>query len=156
MKQQDLLNGVGTTKAKTPEKPQHQPPTQVLDGDKAGQASMNVPAAGLQAGGPKTSLIKNSDNFSGAACLQAQLADRQAVPPNPGAKTDQIMPFGERLMTIKQVSAMLGMSIRFVWRLVARGDLRRPVRLGRSCRWVYSDVLAYIEKLKGDRDRRAR
>jgi len=142
--------------AKTPEKPLNPAPMEVQDGHGAGQGSNADPPAGLQAGRPKAPGLKNSDNFFGATCLQAQLADRQGVASNPGAKTDQIMPFVEHLMTVEEVSAMLGMSIRFVWRLISRGDLKRPVRLGRSSRWVYSDVLAYIEKLKGERDRRAR
>ena len=58
------------------------------------------------------------------------------------------------LVPVQEVASLLGISIRFVWRLVARGDLKQPVRLGRSRKWVYLDVLAYIQKLKDDRDRR--
>jgi len=156
MKQQDLLDAVGTIKAKVPKKTLDQPPAQALDGDKAAEMSTNEPAVGRRTRRTSGRLRQNSDDFFGATCLQEQLAERQAGADDQGGNPAQVTPIAERLMKVEEVATMLCVSVRFVWRLVARGNLKRPVRLGRACRWVYSDVLAYVAQLKGERDRRAR
>lgn len=54
----------------------------------------------------------------------------------------------ERLaLSVSELAELLGISQRHVWKLVARGVLR-PVRLGRSVRFLRSDVLAVLETLK--------
>jgi excisionase family DNA binding protein len=156
MEQHNPLNGVGTMNAKAPKKPLNQPSTQVLAGDGAIQMSVNEPASGRRARRTSVRPLKNSDDFLGATCFQEQLTERQTVADDRDGRKPHPMPTSERLMMVEEVASMLGISVRFVWRLVARGELKRPVRLGRSRRWVYSDALAYVEKLKGERDRRAR
>ena len=54
----------------------------------------------------------------------------------------------ERLaLSVPELAELLGISQRHVWKLVARGVLQ-PVRLGRSVRFLRSDVLAVLETLK--------
>jgi excisionase family DNA binding protein len=54
----------------------------------------------------------------------------------------------ERLaVSVPELAELLGISQRHVWKLVARGVLQ-PVRLGRSVRFLRSDVLAVLETLK--------
>lgn len=50
-----------------------------------------------------------------------------------------------RMLKIREVAAILSISTRGVWRLVASGELPKPARFGRSARWRLSDILAYIE-----------
>lgn len=53
----------------------------------------------------------------------------------------------EVLLTVKAVGTKFNISTRTVWRLVERGDLPRPVRIGRCCRWFEADILAVKKRL---------
>jgi len=59
----------------------------------------------------------------------------------------------ERLLDLEEVAKLLGgVSTRSVRRLIARGDLPRPVKVLSSPRLYFSDVLDYFERLKVRRD----
>jgi excisionase family DNA binding protein len=60
-------------------------------------------------------------------------------------------PSGEFLLTVKQVAARLGMSVRTVWRRVGSGELPKPVQSGCLSRWPNSEIDAYLESLKHNR-----
>lgn len=71
-----------------------------------------------------------------------------------GMKHEATQPVVDRLLHIKQVAADLGICIRGVWRLVASGELRQPVKVGSgSARFPASEVAAYIERIKRERRR---
>ena len=53
------------------------------------------------------------------------------------------------VLKVKDVAEMLAVSVRKVWRLSQEEGFPKPVKLGGSSRWVESDVLAYIERLRG-------
>lgn len=57
----------------------------------------------------------------------------------------------QRLLSLEEVGRMLAASKRTVHRLIASGDLPRPLRMGKLSRLTIEDVEAYIEKLKGQR-----
>ena len=58
----------------------------------------------------------------------------------------------DRLIDFKEVAHLLGdVSERSVRRLIARGDLPRPVKVLSSPRLYYSDVQTYLERLKNKR-----
>jgi excisionase family DNA binding protein len=59
----------------------------------------------------------------------------------------------ERLVSVKEVAALLGISVRKVWRMIAAGQFVAPVRMGRSRRWPQSEIQQYVEELKQQRDR---
>jgi len=46
-------------------------------------------------------------------------------------------------VSVDTVAELLGISTRSVWRLVARGELPRPVRIGGLARWDQAAVLAW-------------
>ena len=50
------------------------------------------------------------------------------------------------LWSVKEVATVLGICTRGVWRLVARGELSRPLRVGRSARWRMVHVRAFIDQ----------
>jgi predicted DNA-binding transcriptional regulator AlpA len=55
----------------------------------------------------------------------------------------------DRLMDLEEVAEKLGrISTRSVRRLIARGDLPKPVKVLSSPRLYYSDVVTYLERLK--------
>lgn len=58
----------------------------------------------------------------------------------------------DRLLSVDEVAGILHVSDRSVWRLVANGDLPKPARVGRCARWFKSEVQAYLDKLKQQRD----
>jgi predicted DNA-binding transcriptional regulator AlpA len=63
----------------------------------------------------------------------------------------------DRLMDLEEVAEKLGnISTRSVRRLIARGDLPKPVKVLSSPRLYHSDATAYLEKLKQKRDQEAR
>jgi predicted DNA-binding transcriptional regulator AlpA len=58
----------------------------------------------------------------------------------------------DRLMDLEEVAEMLGnISTRSVRRLIARGDLPKPVKVLSSPRLYHSDILAYFERLRAKR-----
>lgn len=56
-----------------------------------------------------------------------------------------------RLLSLKDVANRLNISIRSVWRLIARGELDRPVKIGKTTRFIPSEFEAYLERLKHNR-----
>ena len=66
---------------------------------------------------------------------------------SPPQKTEE-----DRLMDLEEVAEKLGnISTRSVRRLIARGDLPKPVKVLSSPRLYHSDILAYFERLKAKR-----
>lgn len=63
----------------------------------------------------------------------------------------------DRLMDLEEVAELLGhISTRSVRRLIAKGDLPKPVKVLSSPRLYHSDVTTYLEKLKRDREQISR
>ena len=58
----------------------------------------------------------------------------------------------ERLLTITEVGEMLGRGRASIYRDLNAGALPKPVRVGSSIRWPLSEINAYIEALKAERD----
>ncbi len=54
----------------------------------------------------------------------------------------------EKLVGFDKVAEMLDISEREVYRLIAAGELPKPVKIGRLSKLPVSDVAAYIERLK--------
>ena len=50
-----------------------------------------------------------------------------------------------KLNTDVEFAAALRISRRQLWKLLSRGAIPQPVRLGRSVRWRESDISAFIE-----------
>jgi len=57
----------------------------------------------------------------------------------------------DRLLDFAEVSRVLGVCARSVRRAVDRGELPKPVRVGRSVRLFKSDVEAYLRRLREQR-----
>ena len=56
-----------------------------------------------------------------------------------------------RLLKLGEVAKTLGVCVRSVRRAIARGELPKPVRVGRSVRLFQSDVVAYLQRLRQQR-----
>jgi len=70
-----------------------------------------------------------------------------------GMSTQTSQTTSERLaLPVGEVAELLGVSERHVWQLAASGRLPKPIRLGRSVRWLRDDLVAHLASL---RDRRA-
>jgi predicted DNA-binding transcriptional regulator AlpA len=63
---------------------------------------------------------------------------------------------GGKLLTKKEVAALLKVSTRTINRMVSTGELPKPLKRGaaqgrkldkRPCLWFQSDAMAYIEKM---------
>lgn len=64
---------------------------------------------------------------------------------------DEDITLGTVLLSVRKVAAMLDLSSRQIWRLVAAQQFPQPVRIGHSSRWFSSEIQAYLEKLKRGR-----
>ena len=59
---------------------------------------------------------------------------------------------GERLVSVREVADLLGVSVRSVWRMAEQGKIPQPVRYSRKMvRWQLSLILASIEEKAHDR-----
>ncbi len=57
-----------------------------------------------------------------------------------------------QMIDVREVATILSISTRSVWRLVSRGELPQPIRLGRNVRWRSTDIDRWIEeKLSANR-----
>ncbi len=57
------------------------------------------------------------------------------------------------LLTVKESSALLRISVPTFWRRVADGTIPKPVKLGGLSRWPRSEILEVIEAAKARRQR---
>ena len=57
----------------------------------------------------------------------------------------------DRLISIREVSRRLGLSIRAVYRLIASGEFPRPVKVGGASRFYESDLITFMDSLKASR-----
>lgn len=57
----------------------------------------------------------------------------------------------DRLISLKEAAQILCLSLRAIYRLIANGELPKPVRIGRSSRLYESDLQKYLETLKQQR-----
>lgn len=55
------------------------------------------------------------------------------------------------LLSAKEVSKLLSVSVPTLYRLMGKGAIKRPLKLGGSSRWPRSEVLSVIEAAKARR-----
>ena len=60
-----------------------------------------------------------------------------------------------RLYRANQVAELFTLSVREIWRMVARGEFPPPVKIGRCSVWFESDLIEVQEQLRSQRERRA-
>jgi prophage regulatory protein len=52
-------------------------------------------------------------------------------------------------LTAEAIAEKLGVSTRTLWRWIQEKIFPKPIKIGRSTRWLESDVVAYIDRLRG-------
>ena len=57
------------------------------------------------------------------------------------------------LVDSKEVSKLLKVSSRTIWSMLATGRMLKPIRIGRSVRWSYDEIKAWVEAGCPHRDR---
>jgi excisionase family DNA binding protein len=57
----------------------------------------------------------------------------------------------QELIGVKEIARMLGICTRGVWRLVQRGELPPPGKVGRCARWRFEDIKEFIRRIMGGR-----
>jgi excisionase family DNA binding protein len=57
----------------------------------------------------------------------------------------------EKLISLKETAEMLDLSVRAVYRLIARGILPRPVKVGGATKFFESDLKNYFDSLRTKR-----
>jgi predicted DNA-binding transcriptional regulator AlpA len=68
------------------------------------------------------------------------------------AKQEQVNQTQPLAISARQLAAMLGVSIRQVWRLNAAGKLPKPLWLGGSRKWLRKEIEAFLEAGCPDRE----
>lgn len=61
-------------------------------------------------------------------------------------------PTPKDLVSLRLAAQRLDLSVRGVYRLVARGILPRPVKVGGATKLFVSDIESYLESLKAQRN----
>lgn len=59
----------------------------------------------------------------------------------------------DRLQTIREVIETCGMCRASIYAAVSRGNFPRPVKLGRSSRWLASEIQGFISERAAERPR---
>jgi predicted DNA-binding transcriptional regulator AlpA len=59
-----------------------------------------------------------------------------------------------RQYRVREVAQLLSLSVREVWRLVAKEELTPPVKIGRCSVWFESDIADFQARLLSQRERR--
>jgi predicted DNA-binding transcriptional regulator AlpA len=59
-----------------------------------------------------------------------------------------------RQYRVAEVASLLSLSVREVWRLVAKEELTAPVKIGRCSVWFESDIADFQARLLAQRERR--
>ena len=72
---------------------------------------------------------------------------------NDNGKAQEMNNRAERQFRVKQLAEMFTVSVREVWRLVARGELAQPVKIGRCSVWFESDIVELQARLRVQRER---
>lgn len=57
----------------------------------------------------------------------------------------------EQLLTLAEVALRLSLSKRAIYRLIAKGSLAKPVKIGGATRICESDLEQFLETLKAER-----
>jgi excisionase family DNA binding protein len=60
--------------------------------------------------------------------------------------------YTEKLISIRVAAQRLDLSVRAVYRLIARGEIPRPIKVGGATRFFESDIANYFESLKSQRN----
>ena len=55
------------------------------------------------------------------------------------------------LISLNSAADRLAISVRKLYRLIAEGELPRPVKIGRASKMCESDIQTYVERLKSQR-----
>jgi len=63
----------------------------------------------------------------------------------PLASKEALLSTEPKLITVRELSGLLGMSKRTIWRLLSAGQVPQPVRIGRSTRWRLDEVRRWID-----------
>jgi predicted DNA-binding transcriptional regulator AlpA len=66
----------------------------------------------------------------------------------------EAMTVAVRQYRVHEVAVLLGISVREVWRLVAKGVLPQPVKIGRCSVWFDSDISEFQMRLRAQRERK--
>jgi len=49
------------------------------------------------------------------------------------------------LLSVQDLARVLAISVRSVWRRDSAGQIPRPVRIGRSVRWLYEEIIDWVQ-----------
>ena len=90
----------------------------------------------------------------GPTASAASIMDHDSQPPAKTRNKDEVLgnvtaksfESAPLMMTADELAETLCISLRQVWRLKAKGDLPKPVTIGRNVRWRRSDILQWIEE----------
>lgn len=58
----------------------------------------------------------------------------------------------DKLMNLHQVKLFSGLGATTIYRYMQEGHFPKPIKLGRTTRWVESELIAWLEAKKAERD----
>jgi predicted DNA-binding transcriptional regulator AlpA len=83
----------------------------------------------------------------------ALISDVEQAQPKTQPTTVPVMPEDLKLLSAKDVTALLGVSESWLWAQLQKGVFPEPLRLGRRCtRWRTRDIRDYLDQRAGPRE----
>ncbi len=52
-----------------------------------------------------------------------------------------------QLLTVKDVAQFIGFNVDWIYKKITKGEFPKPIKLGKSSRWVFSDIQEWINNL---------
>lgn len=52
----------------------------------------------------------------------------------------------EKLLNIKEVAKIVGFNVDWIYKKIAKGEFPKPIKIGRSSRWLYTEIMQWLNE----------
>ena len=51
-----------------------------------------------------------------------------------------------KLLTVKEVTKLIGFNVDWIYKKIAKNEFPKPIKIGRSSRWLYTEIMQWINE----------
>lgn len=51
-----------------------------------------------------------------------------------------------RFLNSKEVAEIVGFNVDWIYKKIAKGEFPKPIKIGRSSRWLYTEIMQWINE----------
>lgn len=55
-------------------------------------------------------------------------------------------PDHNKLINAKEVAKLVGFNVDWIYKKIAKGEFPKPIKIGRSSRWLYTEIMRWINE----------